>query len=577
MVGDNGTKSQIDNTKDTPATASQNRAGLHPIAPHDGDPNLTNSRLLVNRRRIYERHLPGDAYISAHVERLQHGYFSSSIVSQADIDFVDFLGVNFVFHPSDSKSHRFKAATITATIEHHPQDTVDNNYFTRNNPRFLMFAPHLIYGAVSPETLQWNFNLASSFGIANAPVTALLSPSGGLKAQYKLYEMMKIQGSLRTLDIHEDPEYNINDGKIVWSLTENALQRSGLPREFTFVMLIQKPRWDSRLKFSLEIEPVIDAWFGNYPNWWLDFRRYQPLTKRLINFRHQVGQKFEPSQSSRGFNFATLASSLDDYVISPEGVVDDPTASGMGKRMSGNPGSQAAMPPGSASRYINPSAPLIGKNFGSLPLTAERIRYMGQVLALSNPSNSMLNVRVFLENRHSPPSALHAERRHQEPAAPDIKERAIRRSLSQEELKQRSTSQRRDGEQKSSHKMASRPFPYAGYSEDVDKRVRVLFNGKFVVDAKKPRLVWEHAYYPTYFFPKSEVHLEYLKDEKSGATDAEKEYNLVVHDRVAENAVTVFVAGPSQNFVKVVFSKVDAWFEEDERIYVHPKDPYKVF
>lgn len=38
--------------------------------------------------------------------------------------------------------------------------------------------------------------------------------------------------------------------------------------------------------------------------------------------------------------------------------------------------------------------------------------------------------------------------------------------------------------------MASRPFPYAGYSEDVDKRVRVLFNGKFVVDAKKAKLVY---------------------------------------------------------------------------------------
>lgn len=38
--------------------------------------------------------------------------------------------------------------------------------------------------------------------------------------------------------------------------------------------------------------------------------------------------------------------------------------------------------------------------------------------------------------------------------------------------------------------MASRPFPYAGYSEDVDKRVRALFNGKFVVDAKKAKLVY---------------------------------------------------------------------------------------
>ncbi|KAJ9301186.1 hypothetical protein DTO271G3_1321 [Paecilomyces variotii] len=436
MVEENGMKKKINNTINTPPTAPQHRIGLHPIVPQDGDPNLTNSRLLVNRRRIYERHLPGDAYISANVERLQHGYFSSSIVSEADIDFVDFLAVNFVFHPSDSKSHRFKAATVTASIQHHPRDIMNDGCHSREHPRFLMYAPHLIYGAVSPETLQWNFNLASSFGITNAPVTALLSPSGGLKAQYKLYEMMKIQGSLRTLDSPDNQEYRVSDGKIVWSLTENALQRSGLPREFTFVMLIQKPHWDSRLKFSLEIEPVIDAWFGNYPNWWLDFRRYQPLTKRLINFRHEVGQKFEPIESSRGFNFATLASSLEDYVISPDGVVDDSTASATGKHMGGRSNPQATMPPGFGSHYINRNVPPVGKHFGGLPLAAESIRYMGQALALSNPSSSMLNIRVLLENRHSPLSALHAEKQQRSSAAPVARERTIRRSPSREELKQ---------------------------------------------------------------------------------------------------------------------------------------------
>lgn len=293
---------------------------LHPIASQDGDPNLTDSRLLVNRRRIYERRLPGDAYISAHVERLQHGYFSSSVISEADIDYVDFLAVNFVFHPPDCKSHRFKAATIKASIEHHPGDLLSKDGYPpclRENPRFLMYAPHLIYGAVSPETFQWNLSLSSSLGVSNSPATALLSPSGGLKGQYKLYEMMKIQGSLRTLDNPQDPDYHVSDGQIVWSLTENSLQQSGLPREFTFVMLIQKPHFSSRLKFSLEIEPVINAWFGNYPSWWLALRQYQPLIKRSINFRHDIGQKFEPIQSSRGFNFATLASSLDDYVIMP--------------------------------------------------------------------------------------------------------------------------------------------------------------------------------------------------------------------------------------------------------------------
>lgn len=288
---------------------------LQPIAKKPKDPNLTDSRLLVHRRCIYERRLPGNAYITAHVERLQHGYFSSPNLSGRDIDHVDFLAVNFVFHPSDCQSHRFKAATIKASI----QNAEGEGFFPRlpqENPRFLMYAPHLIYGAVSPETLQWNFSLAGSLGISDAPLAASLSPSGSVRGQYKVYEMMKIQGSVRTLKSRDGPEFHVEDGEIVWSLTENPLQRSGLPREFTFVMLIQKPHEDSRLRFSLEIEPVIDAWFGSYPSWLLGLSKYQPLGKRPVNFRHEVGQRFEPVDS-RGFNFASLAGSLDSYVNMP--------------------------------------------------------------------------------------------------------------------------------------------------------------------------------------------------------------------------------------------------------------------
>jgi hypothetical protein len=34
------------------------------------------------------------------------------------------------------------------------------------------------------------------------------------------------------------------------------------------------------------------------------------------------------------------------------------------------------------------------------------------------------------------------------------------------------------------------PFPPAGYSEDIVRRVRVLFNGEYVVDAQAPKLVY---------------------------------------------------------------------------------------
>ncbi|KAL1964372.1 hypothetical protein VTN77DRAFT_7057 [Rasamsonia byssochlamydoides] len=373
---------------------------LQPIPKRPTDPNLTDSRLLVHRKCIYERRLPGNAYITAHVERLQHGYFSSPIISGRDIDHVDFLAVNFVFHPSDCRSHRFKAATIKASIQNLDAPFSKDEQGSpclQENPRFLMYAPHLIYGAESPETLQWNFSLAGSLGISDAPVVASLSPSGSVRGQYELYEMMKIQGSVRTLKSPYGPEFYVEDGEIFWSLTENPLLRSGLPREFTFVMLVQKPSWDSRLRFSLEIDPVIDVWFGRFPSWWLGLSQYQPLSKRPIDFCHEIGQRFEPVDSSRGFNFATMAGSFDDYVnmpgstyssnTSPDGVVNDPTT-----RTNLRTGSGQNRTSGSYSsnqRSWQPSE--------HPPSVNQQIRSMGQALT-SNLEGGTLNLRVVLDN-----------------------------------------------------------------------------------------------------------------------------------------------------------------------------------
>ena len=36
-----------------------------------------------------------------------------------------------------------------------------------------------------------------------------------------------------------------------------------------------------------------------------------------------------------------------------------------------------------------------------------------------------------------------------------------------------------------------------------------------------------------------------------------------------------FCKHPHRDYLRFPFNAVDAWFEEDEQIYVHPKDPYK--
>ncbi|KAJ5545457.1 hypothetical protein N7535_006157 [Penicillium sp. DV-2018c] len=286
------------------------------------DPNMADPHLNINRPLIYERRLPGEAYITGHVQRLQHGYYSTDAVSDKGAEHVDFLAIAFTFHSPNTITHRFKSAVIKVSV-HGNRDRSNSKHrhhhhrYPHGNPRFLMHAPHLIYGTVSPETLEWTFSLAGALGVANLPVSASIIPSGSVNGRYKRYEMMRIQGSARTLKSPAGHKYDVECGQIVWSMEENNFQRSGLPREFTFVMLVQKPSAKSRISLSIDVDPVIDAMFGRYPSVLLKLPEYQPLPRRGVDFQREIGQRFEPVDPVRGFNFAKLGSMFDEYIAMP--------------------------------------------------------------------------------------------------------------------------------------------------------------------------------------------------------------------------------------------------------------------
>ncbi|EIW83997.1 DUF427-domain-containing protein [Coniophora puteana RWD-64-598 SS2] len=109
---------------------------------------------------------------------------------------------------------------------------------------------------------------------------------------------------------------------------------------------------------------------------------------------------------------------------------------------------------------------------------------------------------------------------------------------------------------------------------DTPKRVRVLFHGQYIVDTTKAKLVWEKPFYPTYFFPISELSSDLLH-RSADAEHGGVEYDLVVGRHIIPRAVVVYNEGELKGLLKILFGAADAWLEEDERIYVHPKDPYK--
>ena len=251
---------------------------------------------------------------------------------------VDFVALNFVFHAPRTNKYRFTAATIRASLMMMPANNdCSGKIMTSDDddgPRFLMHAPHVIYGAVSPEKLQWAFSLGGSLGISQMPMSAAISPGRSMKESYKRYEMMRIQGSVRSLVNPLNNNKVVEDGQLVWSLEENCLQRSGLPRDFTFVMLIQKPaaasgeKKKSNVMLMLDIEAEVkgSCLLPAFP-WRGRRREYRPLCRRSVDFEYEIGQRFVDSNNNnsstgsynnnRGFNFAGLKSCLEDYVCMP--------------------------------------------------------------------------------------------------------------------------------------------------------------------------------------------------------------------------------------------------------------------
>ncbi|RMD41671.1 hypothetical protein DV735_g3439, partial [Chaetothyriales sp. CBS 134920] len=359
---------------DSTPTQAQHTSALSPqtantiahYAARTRDPNAPENKYQVNQQCIYERRLPGGSYITAHLQRLQSGFYDSPVIHEDLIDNVRFVALNFVFHPS--RSHfRFKYAEIRLALHDNArygkangpsqgsqggqaQDRSRHEHATQTSPtyvdgpdgsviryvaahhrspkpvrpKFLRHAPHLMYGAVSPETLDWNFNVAGSVGVAQGPATASLTPSGGMKGSYKLYDMMKIQGSVRTLRSWYGRQYDIEDGEIVWTLEENKLQQSGLPREFTFVVLLTKGTSaldisdPNALTLDVDIDAKVAGFVGKaaFPDLVTNMRRYRPFRYPPVDLDLEVGQVFEPSEKGRGFNFARLSSQFDDYVSS---------------------------------------------------------------------------------------------------------------------------------------------------------------------------------------------------------------------------------------------------------------------
>src|SRR5881628_162862 len=116
------------------------------------------------------------------------------------------------------------------------------------------------------------------------------------------------------------------------------------------------------------------------------------------------------------------------------------------------------------------------------------------------------------------------------------------------------------------------------------RQVRVVFGGEAIAESKRVQLLREDGVLPVYYFPRQDVRMNLLlpTDHKSRCPyKGEASYWTARSGaRVAENAAWSYVnplpeAAGIRECIAFCWNKMDAWYEEDEEIFVHPRDPYK--
>jgi len=116
--------------------------------------------------------------------------------------------------------------------------------------------------------------------------------------------------------------------------------------------------------------------------------------------------------------------------------------------------------------------------------------------------------------------------------------------------------------------------------EPVPRRIRAFLGNEKVLDTTRALYVWEWPNYPQYYIPLADVRQGLLEPE--GHTQQTGRGLVELHAlRVADlhrpRAARILAESPIAGLsgtVRFDWAAMDAWFEEDEQVFVHPRSPY---
>lgn len=120
--------------------------------------------------------------------------------------------------------------------------------------------------------------------------------------------------------------------------------------------------------------------------------------------------------------------------------------------------------------------------------------------------------------------------------------------------------------------------------EPCPRRLRVEFAGEVVADSTEALYLFEAGHLPVYYFPADDVHFDLLRASDTTSHCPRKGdaryWSIEVGSRRSTDAAwgypePIETCPDISGHVAFYWDRVDAWFEEDDEVFVHPRDPYK--
>lgn len=119
--------------------------------------------------------------------------------------------------------------------------------------------------------------------------------------------------------------------------------------------------------------------------------------------------------------------------------------------------------------------------------------------------------------------------------------------------------------------------------EPTERRVRAVLGGTTVADSKRAQLLYLPPPFNAYAFPRADVRWDLMGEKGSamsipGIGDVTR-WTVKAGEKVKQNAAWTFPQPPQSlellsGLVVFRWDKIDTWFEEDDEVFVHPRDPY---